>query len=324
MTKKIAIQLFGHLRSFRKTFENFHHNVIIPIQKEGYEIDIFIHTWDETDTSSKSWHNVEGDDRGRSITEDDRLFIEEYYKPKKLLIEPQLKIEEDFIITERLLELPRQYSTIINSSYTKFKVNELRQKEEKENSIEYDYVLMTRPDVSFENEFSIQSFLDTYNQYKVEVPKNGVFCASVPFRRGNIEPDIFLCSIDLIFFAKPQVMDTINYFYQDIASGEISKKYIIENSYSLEILWLQYWKEKKIELVKLKYFQFEDYELIRNIEEYYPKPKLKLIIENIAPPVEKKNQKLRKIRRELLKLLPYFLVKKEIERLDNKIKGSHD
>lgn len=43
--KKLAIHLYGHLRTFQRTKDNFYKNLIEP-NKKNYEIDIFIHTYD--------------------------------------------------------------------------------------------------------------------------------------------------------------------------------------------------------------------------------------------------------------------------------------
>lgn len=47
--KHIAIQLFGHLRTYEKLAPYFIKNVVNENALDGYKIDIFIHTWDELD-----------------------------------------------------------------------------------------------------------------------------------------------------------------------------------------------------------------------------------------------------------------------------------
>ena len=55
--KHLAVQLFGHLRTFEKTFNSFYNNVVKPNEDAGYSIDIFIHTWDEFECTTQQWHN---------------------------------------------------------------------------------------------------------------------------------------------------------------------------------------------------------------------------------------------------------------------------
>lgn len=314
--KKIAIQLFGHLRSYKDTYISFNKNLLEPLKKEGYEIDVFLHSWTETDTSEQSWHNINGDTRGRNTSNDDITCVRKFYKPKKFKLEKQLLVD-NFELREKFMNLPRQYSAIINSAYTKFRVNELRLQYEKENNIHYDYIIQTRPDILFNNEFGIDKFLNTYKTYGFEVPKNSVFTSCVPFRRGPIESDIFLCSIDLILFSVPEVMNKINNLYNSIISKELSEEWVRENLYSLEILWLMYLKYLNIDLVRLKYFQFEDYDIVRDIKEYSKIPQFKDA--SILKQEHKKTIKLKKIQREILKLFPYFMVKKFIDKINNEI-----
>ncbi|EAL3411133.1 hypothetical protein A9L80_09355, partial [Campylobacter coli] len=54
--KKLAIQLFGHMRTYEKTYKKFKENIIDVNVQNNWEIDLFIHTWDKFNSSSKSWH----------------------------------------------------------------------------------------------------------------------------------------------------------------------------------------------------------------------------------------------------------------------------
>ncbi|EAH8660000.1 hypothetical protein EWH67_09410, partial [Campylobacter coli] len=56
MKKKLAIQLFGHMRTYEQTYEKFKENIINVNLQDGWEIDLFIHTWNKFNSSSKSWH----------------------------------------------------------------------------------------------------------------------------------------------------------------------------------------------------------------------------------------------------------------------------
>ena len=314
---KVAIQLYGHLRSYTETYKAFQNNLIKVLNSEGYDVDVFIHTWSETDTSDASWHNLNGDARGKNTSDTDKDNIEKFYSPKKFLMENQIIVKNNFELKEILMSMPRQYRAIINSSYTKFRVNELRKEYEKENNITYDYIIQTRPDVIFNKPFGIKMFLKGYYDYKLLPKNNEIYCTSIPFRRSNIEPDIFLCSIDLIFFAKPDVLNTVNNLYQDIVSQNIDLEWIKENLYSLEILWLMYLKLKNIELVKLKYFQFTEYDLIRDVKNYSNMPTI-MDASMIKQQAVKKNGYYKSLI-SLLKFFPYCLVHKKIKKLNDKL-----
>ncbi|EAH8792481.1 hypothetical protein EWP86_09760 [Campylobacter jejuni] len=41
MKKRLAIQLYGHVRTFEYTSKNFFKNIVNPNLKDGYKVDIF-------------------------------------------------------------------------------------------------------------------------------------------------------------------------------------------------------------------------------------------------------------------------------------------
>ena len=67
MTKKIAVQMFGHLRTFEHTYKSFFENLINPNKEDGYEIDIFIHTWDKLEANA-TYHNLNIDLSNKTIS----------------------------------------------------------------------------------------------------------------------------------------------------------------------------------------------------------------------------------------------------------------
>ncbi|WP_096018542.1 hypothetical protein [Campylobacter lanienae] len=85
--KRLAIQFFGHTRTYKKTYESFFKYIVEPNQQDGWEIDIFIHTWDMSSSSSGSWH--EGQDMFDiyPLSQSDIDDIKQIYNPKAILIE---------------------------------------------------------------------------------------------------------------------------------------------------------------------------------------------------------------------------------------------
>lgn len=76
-------------------------------------------------------------------------------------------------------------------------------------------------------------------------------------------------------------------------------------------------KKINIELVRLQYFQFKDYDIIRNLEKY-GKISNNKDAETLKSIHIKKN-KLRKLMINILKIFPYFLVGNKIDKLNNLI-----
>lgn len=92
---KMAIHLYGHMRTFKETHHNFFKNIVF-INNEDYDIDIFIHTWNkfqEYDVSKEIfkevWHskiNYYPTLANKPLSENDIKDIFYIYKPKKYVI----------------------------------------------------------------------------------------------------------------------------------------------------------------------------------------------------------------------------------------------
>ena len=265
MTKRIAIELYGLTRTYKAAFDSFFVNVIQANYQDDYIIDVFMHTWNETDSSDVTWHNQNGETRGQQLNNTYYDDLINKYHPKGILVDEPINIKCNLIIKENLKDFTRSYSSIISCFYSRFKVNEIRKNYEKEHNIKYDWVLMTRFDIQFNAPFKINDFLKTFEIYNYPLKKDAIYTASAPFKRGMIEMEDFLCCSDLILFASPKTMDKITSFYEDMKEGIITPQFICDNIYGLEILWIKYWHFKNLEYIKIKYQESIDYEIIRSL-----------------------------------------------------------
>ena len=324
MCKRVAIQLFGHLRSFRKTHESFFKYIVEPQLKNGYEVDIFIHTWNETDHSTITWHNQNGEKRGLSVDQ-------------KILVENQIKVD-NFIITEKIASAPRAFSGVANVAYTQFMSSKIRRAHAEENNIKYDYVIVTRPDIMFHKPFDIDNFLYIYNEYNWDIPQNGLFFAHNFFARGNVEDRHMIGGSDIIFFGNEDVINKATNLYTEIHEKTIKPSDIEKDFYCFEVFWYNYWLKQNLEPIRIKYIQFSYFNIVRNEEEYnrallnneleYKKVyniktnAINNFDENVFFQSQKERKsKFDKIKREILKILPYCIVHKKINILNEKIKG---
>ncbi|EAI3897837.1 TPA: hypothetical protein ACV154_001744, partial [Campylobacter jejuni] len=183
MIKKLAIQLFGHMRTYELTYQKFRENIIEVNLRDGWEIDLFIHTWDKFNSSSKSWHeNLNLFSNNNYLTKEDKNKIQRLYNPKFLSIEPlEDGVHGGLLSKIRGNELRKQYS---NNNYT--------------------YILYTRPDLLFINPFRIDTFLSIYLQgaYKnIGLPKKHTFCCNNFFRGRKVADPRILNEGDLIYFS---------------------------------------------------------------------------------------------------------------------------
>ncbi|MCV3377052.1 hypothetical protein [Campylobacter sp. IFREMER_LSEM_CL2194] len=183
--KKLAIHLFGHLRTYEMTCKSFYDNIVNPNIKDGWKIDIFIHTWDTLSSSVGSWHRGRHDFDERKLTKIDIDKLYQIYHPKKISIET-LEKEYGLHITVR-------------------RVNELREEYEKQNNINYDYVLFTRPDIIFFKEFRLSYYLDLYSQSPLKnigLPEKFIMCASRILENFPLYDPRWTPANDILWFTK--------------------------------------------------------------------------------------------------------------------------
>jgi hypothetical protein len=267
MSKRIAIQLFGHLRSFRNTYKSFLKYVVEANKKEGYEVDIFIHTWTETDHSDMTWHNQNGQRRGFAVTDAIKNEVISYYNPKKLLIEHQIETD-DYKLYERLDRRGFSYKAILNLTYTVYKSSELRHEYTRETGIVYDYVIVTRPDILFYKPLSLNDFLSSYEKYKTEISNNGLFFSHLFFSdlandKFPVYDNQFIATVDLVYFGTEEVIDKATGVFLKLSK---ESKQTLEEIYYHNNLWVFYWKNELIELIRIEYNIEICYTIMRTIE----------------------------------------------------------
>lgn len=130
--KKIAIQLYGHLRTFEQTAQTLYMYIIDA--NPDIEFDIFIYTWDEIDSVQQMPHYEKRESfAGKSLTEEQLNKIQELYHPKKISIEHQIELtpKQKAIVTSSNYDI--KLATVFrNISHTFCSVNFLRQEYEKQ------------------------------------------------------------------------------------------------------------------------------------------------------------------------------------------------
>ncbi|MBR6612688.1 MAG: hypothetical protein IKK93_10720, partial [Campylobacter sp.] len=144
---RIAIYLYGHMRTYKNTYKKFLENIVNPNIKDGWKIDIFIHTWDIFSiTDPNSWQdkqNLFPTLNNKKLTQTDMNEIINIYNPKKIVFEPDNG-------------RPAQRYHKVRA------VNQLRLDYEKEHNIKYDFFITTRPDIYFLKPFILNVYLKFY------------------------------------------------------------------------------------------------------------------------------------------------------------------
>jgi hypothetical protein len=133
---KVALIMYGHLRTYKKCFDKLKENFL-----DTYNPDIFIHTWDETEARTRSWHN-----RHTKVEKVDRKLINEIkqmYNPKALSIDSQHAVANDKTTPNNLISAKGQQYML----YSMFAANKLKRDYEVKNNFRYDTVIKIRPDI---------------------------------------------------------------------------------------------------------------------------------------------------------------------------------
>ena len=195
---KLAIILFGHLRTFEYCSEYFIKYIV-----DKYDCDIFMHTWDELDSTTKCWTFKQS----KLIKINDYIInkVNNLYKPKKFLIEHQNN-EHDFIISSVDGKKTLSFNGMKHMFDSMNKANKLRKQYEQETNIQYDYVLVTRPDVAIFNYLNIEETIAESKQLNLDISNVRFFAGLYGDSSTNVR-----CLInrvcDILFFAKPSVID---------------------------------------------------------------------------------------------------------------------
>ena len=141
---KIALCLSGHLRSFERTFQSLQEQLL-----KKTDCDIFLHIWEPENKRLK-----------------DQIFYraQQLYSPKKVVMESQKHFEVTSEMSKRIID-PRNHAGVLSMFYKIEVCNNLKREYENENNFKYDCVIRCRPDLFFENNFSIDDMKDSNSIY---------------------------------------------------------------------------------------------------------------------------------------------------------------
>lgn len=209
---KVAIQFFGHLRAFEKCVDSVKQHLI-----DLYDCDVFMHTWDETEHRTKTWH--EEKEKIRSVDDSMIEKIRLLYGVKEIVVEKQdVGLEDDVIACQH-----NQGNTQISSIgmrfmlYSQNKVNQIRLEYQKKHNIKYDYVIFIRPDIKLKRDFILEN-IDKELKFQEKISARYCACNIL---KTNEFPIIGNCASDIIFFGRPEDMDNA----MDVLSHIDFKKY---------------------------------------------------------------------------------------------------
>lgn len=202
MTKplKIAIQIFGHLRTFRDCAPYLYENLL-----NKYDCDVFMHTWSKLNHNSQTWH---GNSDQSDILTNEFEVKKIYPNIKRLKIEEQVPCDlGNAIFIPNFDSVPTKISIFGMGSmiYSMAQANKLREEYEKENGLEYDFVICVRPDIWLKKDVDLIQLLSTQSPDDVD---NGYFAFANLFAKVVRGFQSFGVT-DALFFARPKVISRV-------------------------------------------------------------------------------------------------------------------
>lgn len=220
---KVAVQIYGHLRTYTECAPN-----LKKFFSDKYDCDIFIHTWDTLDHTTKAWHKLnEGRDVIELNTTQIEMTIRDLYNPKIITVEKQIPCDFGNITDD----YGQSYSIygIYCMMQTMKKVNNLRIQYQKNHSVNYDFVVFTRPDIFLKRDFSIEKYTNGFTDD--ELNKNifitGMNCSPASVIINDIR---YYGGKDLLFFGRPHIITALfeneEVVFSDVKNVQNNKIYL--------------------------------------------------------------------------------------------------
>lgn len=237
---KIAIQLFGHMRTFQKCSLSLFSNLI-----QYYDCDLFIHTW-----SDLNYKVSEPLDSQQQEKFKEKILNE--YQPKLLKIEKQSPFDHETLLSpDHMLKDQGFLSTpqdgITNMLYSMYTVNQLRKSHEHLYNIKYDYVIFIRPDIMLHEQFNIS----LYEQEFLFNPNTVVaFLDRLLLILHNDRFDAIPLTSDLFLLTKPDIASRL---FKSLPKPEsYYSNFFHKTGFCAEKIFQEYVKQQGI---ALRYYQ---------------------------------------------------------------------
>ena len=247
---KIAVQFFGHLRTFEKCAQTVKKEIL-----SKYDCDVFMHTWSDTEHSTPTWHNEKS--KKQSVNESIIKKIEKIYSPKMILVEKQTLPTTDVLIPCLHNNGGKNISAAGMNFMLKsqIKVNELRRQYASKNHINYDLVIMLRPDIYLKSGIDFNKLINQSHKI-IDYPVR--FCVSNALKKGSSCSFVTDIMSDVLYLATSSNMDLIVNAFKKVKFENFSKTMWTPENLITNIL-----AREGIATLALFFFFNRDFEIIR-------------------------------------------------------------
>ena len=244
---KIAVQIFGHLRTYKQCYISLFENLL-----NYYDCDVFIHTWETMDHNTKTWHTYRARETGESA-EKLRREISQTYHPKAIEIEKQIVKDEGVIVANNKEISLFGMKCMMHSMV---RANKLREEYERKNNVQYDYVLCIRPDIQLLNPINFAKLADADDG-------DCFYTAGFYKQKKRLSDFKYIGASDVLFFAKPDVISNI---LSDTDSIIEQIKNPDTTQYGPEYSIIYAIEQMKIKPILLNYILFESFNIVRGAD----------------------------------------------------------
>ena len=176
---RIGLVLFGHLRSFRSTYDSYK-QFLKTLQHIG-DVDVFCHTWDIEESVTASWWKEHRTDDPPPPTVDSGEIVSKY-DPVQYSIESSRQFDSSGYDINSSIPI----AGILSMLHSQRRAFDLLSAHEKQNGFKYDIVIKTRYDLVYEIASSFTELA------AVSISQNCLFLpSSNPYELIGSRSDVF-------------------------------------------------------------------------------------------------------------------------------------
>lgn len=206
---RVAVQIFGHLRTYKACVSTLQRHLL-----REHDCDVFMHTWDMSDSQGATWHHYKR--RRRPVKERESNELWNLYDIKDLVIEKEKEWSEEdreVAVMNNKGRYRLSWNSFRSMQYSVIKANKLRIRWQEEHQVHYDWVVCLRPDVLLKSTLPLQELEKACSIARLEMCR----FSAASCRDGILLGDI---ASDVLYIAKPDAMDCVVNVMEEINRSE--------------------------------------------------------------------------------------------------------
>lgn len=200
---KLAIQFFGHLRTYKSCLPSVKKNLL-----NHYNCDVFMHTWSTIDHNTKTWHKYKSKQGKIDAEKLEAELSRKLDNIKCVQVDTQYPELLGEIQIQTRFNRPGKSMSIFGISSMLHSVataNQLREQYMQQHEVQYDFVFCIRPDILLKNPIQLSKLTDFIDAAEMD---KAFFVLGKPLH-AFVEGLRHMVMTDSFFFAKPAVISNV-------------------------------------------------------------------------------------------------------------------